>query len=69
MKKNIANFLIALLTINVIILLTGFIGMIFQVGGESKVIEWTNMALAGWVGGVFVSLVGIANAFWTYKEN
>ena len=68
MKKNIANFLIALLTINVIILLTGFIGMIFQVGGESKDIGWTNMALAGWVGGVFVSLAGIVNAFWTYKE-
>jgi hypothetical protein len=68
MKKNIANFLIALLIINTIILLTGFIGMIFQVGGESKDIGWTNMALAGWVGGVFVSLVGIANAFWTYKE-
>lgn len=69
MKKNIANFLIALLTANVIVLLTGFIGMILHVGGESKVIGWTNMALAGWVGGVFVSLVGIANAFWTYKEN
>ena len=69
MKKDIANFLIALLIINVIILLTSFIGMIFQVGGESKTIGWTNMALSGWVGGVFVSLAGIVNAFWTYKEN